>query len=99
MSDAGWQRDDEEWETLVAERSGRVRIREPMTARVLIDPNVRVRGNQTYAGIEDVEGDVTVGSRVEVYESESGLTGLAVVTEVDYGRGLVYFKVDWETLG
>jgi hypothetical protein len=69
-----------------------------MTARIAIDPNVRVRGNQTYAGLEDVEGAVTVGSKVEVYERESGLTGPAEVTDVDTERRLIYLAVDWTRL-
>jgi hypothetical protein len=69
-----------------------------LTARVAIDPNVRVRGNQTYAGLEDVEGTVAVGSHVEVYEPESGLTGPAEVTEVDHERRLIYLAVDWGKL-
>lgn len=69
-----------------------------MTARVAIDPNVRVRGNQTYAGLEDVQGTVVAGSHVQVYEPESGLTGPAEVTEIDHERRLVYLAVDWGKL-
>jgi hypothetical protein len=69
-----------------------------MAARVMIDPNIRVRGNQTYAGVEDVEGTVVAGSHVMVYERESGLTGPAEVTEVDSERQLVYLAVDWDKL-
>ncbi len=69
-----------------------------MTARVAIDLNVRVRGDQTYAGLEDVQGTVVVGGHVEVYEPESGLTGPAEVTEVDRERRLVYLAVDWRKL-
>jgi hypothetical protein len=69
-----------------------------MTARIANDPNVRVRGNQTYAGLEDVEGTVALGSCVEVYEPESGLAGPAEVVEVDHDRGLVYLAVDWRKL-
>lgn len=69
-----------------------------MAARVTIDPNVRVRGNQTYAGLEDVQGIVAVGSHVEVYEPEAGLIGPAEVTDIDHERQLVYLAVDWEQL-
>ncbi|HUC21313.1 MAG TPA: hypothetical protein VMA73_01270 [Streptosporangiaceae bacterium] len=70
-----------------------------MVARIAIDPNVRVRGNQTFAGLEDVQGgDVVAGGRVEVYEPESGLTGPGEVIEVDRERGLVYLEVDWGAL-
>jgi hypothetical protein len=69
-----------------------------MAARVTIDPNVRVRGNQTYAGLEDVHGTIAVGSHVEVYEAETGLIGPAEVTDIDHQRQLVYLAVDWEQL-
>jgi hypothetical protein len=66
--------------------------------RVAIDPNVRVRGNGTYAGFEDLDGPVSVGEEVEVYEAESGLTGTGRVTEIDGGRELVYLSVDWSDM-
>lgn len=69
-----------------------------MAARIAIDPNIRVRGNQTYAGLEDVEGPIVVGGRVEVYERESGLTGPGEVVEVDRERRLVYLTVEWAKL-
>jgi hypothetical protein len=49
--------------------------------RVQIDLNVRVRGNATYAGFEDVTGPLAVDQVVEVFEPESGLAGLGRVTE------------------
>jgi hypothetical protein len=66
--------------------------------RVAIDPNVRVRGNGTYAGIEDVDGAITLNEPVEVYEPESGLTGQGRVTDIDADRGFVYLSVDWSSL-
>lgn len=69
-----------------------------MTARVAIDLNVRVRGNQTYAGLEDADGDLAPGDDVEVYEPETGLAGPARVIEVDNERHLVYLAVDWGQL-
>ena len=69
-----------------------------MTARVAIDLNVRVRGNQTYAGFEDVDGGLAPGDEVEVYEPETGLVGTGHVTDVDNQRQLVYLKVDWSGL-
>lgn len=69
-----------------------------MTTRVAIDLNVRVRGNQTYAGFEDVTGVVTPGGYVEVYEPETGVTGPAEVVEVDHEHQLVYLAVDWGKL-
>lgn len=69
-----------------------------MTARVAIDLNVRVRGNETYAGFEDVDGGLAPGDLVEVYERETGLRGSARVTKVDNQRQLVFLAVDWPSL-
>ncbi len=70
-----------------------------MRTRIAIDPNVRVRGNETYAGFEDVRGKVPdVGVQVEVWEPESGVVGVGKVTEIDQDRQLVYVKVDWTSL-
>jgi hypothetical protein len=68
------------------------------TTRVTIDPNVRVRGNGTYAGFEDVTGPMAVGETVEVHEPESGLVGVGSITEIDGDRELVYLSVDWSSL-
>lgn len=65
---------------------------------VEIDLNIRVRGNQTFAGLEDVTGPLAVGGEVTVRESESGLVGSGTVTDVDAGRRLVYLAVDWASL-
>lgn len=69
-----------------------------MPTRVRIDLNVRVRGNGTYAGLEDVDGPLAVGDVVQVFEPESGLEGEGCVTEVDQETHLVYLTVDWESL-
>lgn len=69
-----------------------------MTTRVEIDPNVRVRGNGTYAGFESVIGDLVVGGIVEVFEAESGLHGRGRITDIDVQRRLVYLTVDWASL-
>ena len=66
--------------------------------RIEIDPNVRVRGNQTYSGYEDVTGDLVLHDMVEVYESEAGIVGTAEVTEIDAERKLVYLAVDWSSI-
>lgn len=66
--------------------------------RVVIDPNVRVRGNGTYAGFEDVTGPIALDEAVEVYEPESGLAGKGRVTDIDGQRELVYLSVDWSSL-
>jgi hypothetical protein len=66
--------------------------------RVEIDLNVRVRGNDTFVGFEDLSGPVAVGELVEVYESESGVAGEGRITEIDGDRELVYLSVDWTSL-
>jgi len=72
-------------------------VRQPRT-RVEIDLNVRVRGNDTFVGFEDLSGPVAVGEVVEVYESESGVAGEGRFTEIDGDRELVYLSVDWPSL-
>ncbi|KAB1110783.1 MULTISPECIES: hypothetical protein [Micromonospora] len=67
-------------------------------ARVEFDPNVRVYGNGTYAGIEDVHGVVSLGDEVVLYEPENQIEVQAWVTEIDLHSKLVYFKVDWSSL-
>ncbi|MFJ3618004.1 hypothetical protein ACIPSH_07585 [Streptomyces iakyrus] len=69
-----------------------------MITRIEIDPNVRVRGNGTRAGFEDVSGPLAVNMKVEVYEPESELVGPARVTEIDTEKQLVYLSVDWARL-
>ncbi len=69
----------------------------PLT-RVAIDLNIRVRGNQTYAGLEDADGPVAVGDDIEVYERETRLAGPATVVEVDTVKRLVDLAVDWSAL-
>lgn len=67
--------------------------------RIAIDPNVRVHGNQTYAGFEDIDGPVPrVGEPVTVHEPESSLSGTAHVARVDEKTLLVYLEVDWSAL-
>jgi hypothetical protein len=72
-----------------------------MAVRIMIDPNVRVRGNQTYVDLDSdvLSGDVPqVGTEVEVCEEEAGLVGRARVSEVNRLTGLVYLVVDWSSL-
>jgi hypothetical protein len=66
--------------------------------RVAIDPNVRVRGNGTYVGFEDITGAIALNEPVEVYEPESGLTGQGCVIDIDAENELVYLSVDWSSL-
>ncbi|GHE41985.1 hypothetical protein GCM10017673_50230 [Streptosporangium violaceochromogenes] len=69
-----------------------------MKTRIAIDPNIRVRGNGTYAGFEDADGPLAVGDIVEVFEPESGLAGQGNVADVDNERGLAYLSVEWASL-
>jgi hypothetical protein len=63
---------------------------------VEIDPNVRVEGNLTYSGFEDVCGSFpVVGQRVRVIEPESELGSTATVIKIDEDRSLIYLDVDW----
>ena len=61
--------------------------------RVEIDPNVRTRGNETYARTDEADGDLNIGDAVILYESEDRIEWDGTVTRFD--RGLVYFRVDW----
>lgn len=63
--------------------------------RISVDLNVRVHGNQTYAGFEDTEQPVHVGEQVLAWEPEDDIVADATVTEVDGQRRLIYLAVDW----
>lgn len=65
-------------------------------AWAIIDPNVRVRDNQSYVGFEDVSRSVSAGEAIRVVEIEDGIQTEAVVTDVDIDRCLVYVAVDWD---
>lgn len=70
-----------------------------MKAKVRIDLNVRVRGNGTFAGFEDLlEGSLGVGEEVIVVEDESGVSGPARVSEIDLNSQLIYLDVEWAEL-
>jgi hypothetical protein len=62
---------------------------------VTIDPNVRVRDNQTYSGLEDVMGPIEVGQPVWAFEPECGVSWQARVAEIDHTKQLVFLDVDW----
>lgn len=70
--------------------------------RVRIDPNIRVHGQDTLVGFEDVEGIdalvLHIGEVVTVYEPESGLRGEGSIIEVDPVKQLVTLAVDWSSL-
>lgn len=73
-----------------------------MSVSLAIDPNVRVAGNETYAGFEDVLegsiGELREGAAVTVREPESGLIGDGTISAVDNIRQLIYVAVDWKSL-
>jgi hypothetical protein len=70
-----------------------------VTTEILIDPNVRVAGNETFSGFEDVVGDFPAeGARVRVRELESNIVGEGVVTRVDEHDRLIYLAIDWSKL-
>lgn len=68
--------------------------------QVEVDPNVRVRGNQTYSCFRHVRGaDLpAIGDPVQVVEPESGLTGTGTVTDLDHEAEIIYIRVDWRGL-
>lgn len=68
-----------------------------MTAVVRIDPNVRVKGNRTFSGFEDIVDGVPLRAEEEVlaWEEESNVMWPAVVYDLDFGKKLVYLTVAW----
>lgn len=64
--------------------------------RIEIDPNIRVQHNWTRTGTEYADGPLESGQEVEVYESESGLTGPGRVEEINHINGFVILSVDWK---
>jgi hypothetical protein len=77
-------------------------VNAPKPAVVVIDPNVRVRGGQTYVGVEDVGvnmedvgGPVAVGSPVTCREVEDGVDWDGTMASIDESHGIVYIAVDW----
>lgn len=65
----------------------------------MIDPNVRVAGNETFSGFEDVRGPMpTEGQHVVVREPEGDLIGAGVVTRLDQAARLIYIAVDWPSI-
>ena len=70
-----------------------------METEIMIDPNVRVAGNETFSGFEDVRGPMpAVGQNVVVREPEGDLIGAGVVTRLDEAARLIYIAVDWPSL-
>jgi len=75
--------------------------------RISIDPNVRVSGNITFSGFEDMrdpDGHPTglwpvTGQYLVAFEEEAGLQGPAKVVHVEHDKRLVYLKVPWAKFG
>jgi hypothetical protein len=65
----------------------------------VIDPNVRIKGDRTYTGFEDLHLDgrdmVVPGDHVRAIEYESGASCVATVHEVDTARRIVVLEVPW----
>lgn len=74
------------------------RRQEPTLPMVRIDPNLRINGNQTFAGPGDVEGEVVIGYPVRVHDPESGLLGDGVAVGFDADEQLLRIAVDWSSL-
>lgn len=69
--------------------------------KIAFDPNVRVEGNQTYVGFEDVQGDpshLSIGQKITVFESESKAETSGIITQIDSENRLIYLWVDWKNL-
>lgn len=72
-----------------------------LSARIRIDPNVRLGKNRTFSGFEDCDRVPVIGEHVTVYEDEKpadAIEGPAVVTGIDEGKRLVYLEVAWDRL-
>lgn len=67
------------------------------TAKIVIDPNVRVRGNITYSCFLDSDHQVYIGDTVLAIEPESSLAWDAVVTDIDNEGRFIYLFVDWKS--
>lgn len=69
-----------------------------------IDPNVRVSGNLTYVGFEDLQNqDLSItslspGVIVKVIELETRFGGIGEVVRIDYNTKLIHLNVRWQDL-
>jgi hypothetical protein len=67
--------------------------------RVEIDLNVRVRGGQTYSGLEDIYGEMpAVGDIVMVFQPDECVEAPATVEDIDLRKELIYMSVSWSDL-
>jgi hypothetical protein len=73
---------------------------------IVIDPNVRVRGDRAFSGYEDIkpgsatftrlpDGLVRVGDKVLAVESEDRICTEAEVIGLNREHRLIYLKADW----
>lgn len=72
-----------------------------MTARVQINPNLRLDQYYTMADLdEDVQGDLqeSFSELVQVYEPISGLVGRGWVTNIDKFERTLTLMVEWSSL-
>ncbi|MGA7055283.1 MAG: hypothetical protein WBZ37_29270 [Mycobacterium sp.] len=73
-----------------------------MTIEIIIDPNLRIEGNRTFAEFTDVMGgfinDIQPGDRVIVVEEETDIIGDATVYAIDREKELIDLTVDWPSL-
>lgn len=73
-----------------------------MTIEIIIDPNLRIEGNRTFAEFTDVMGgfvnDIQPGDRVLVVEEETDIVGDATVYAIDREKELIDLTVDWPSL-
>lgn len=70
----------------------------PRLTRVEVDLNIRAHGNLARVGFEDANGPLQPGQTVEVYETESGLTGVGTVTQINPTTRLAWLIIDWPGL-
>jgi hypothetical protein len=68
--------------------------------RIVIDPNVRIENNWTYAGFEDVFGDVDAlrpDDWVTAMWDETDMIFDAKVVCLDFERRIIDLAVDWKS--
>jgi hypothetical protein len=68
--------------------------------RIVIDPNVRVENNWTYAGFEDVFGEadqLRPGDWVTLMGAETDQIWDGKVVDLDFERRIITLAVDWSS--
>lgn len=73
-----------------------------MTIEIIIDPNLRIEGNRTFAEFTDVMGgfitDIQQGDHVLVVEEETDVIGDATIRAIDHEKEFIDLTVDWQSL-